>query len=105
MEKNYPQKSGINAILLDAFNYWNRTLSFQIMYSLLYLSLFFLGYFYLFRYFGLWDEFAQYKDLATTDFPAFNKKMEEIAKLPQARNFALGIFGLFALINPLNVGF
>lgn len=105
MEKNYPQQSGIKAILLDAFNYWNRTISFQVMYSLLYFSLFFLGYFYLFRYFGLWDEFAQYQDLARTDFPAFNQKMQEIAQLPQTRNFALAVFGLFALINPLNVGF
>ena len=80
MEKNYPQQSGIKAIRLDAFNDWNRTISFQIMYSLLYFSLFFLGYFYLFRYFGLWDEFAQYQDLARTDFPAFNQKMQEIAQ-------------------------
>lgn len=105
MEKNYPQKEGISAVLSDAFSYWNRTLFYQILYSLLYLSLFYFGYSYLFRYFGLWDEFAQYQDLVRTDLPAFNKKMSEIAKLPQARNFALAVFSLFALINPLNVGF
>lgn len=66
--------------------------------------MFFLGYFYLFRYFGLWDEFAKYSDLVKTDIPAFNKKMEEIARLPQARNFGLAFFFLLALINPLNVG-
>jgi hypothetical protein len=104
-QQNYPQKIGIKEILSIAFNYWNRTLLFQFVYSLLYLSLFFFGYFYLFRYFGLWNEFSQYSDLMRTDFPAFNKKMEEIAKLPKTANFALSIFVLLALINPLNVGF
>jgi hypothetical protein len=31
--------------------------------------------------------------------------MEEIAKLPQMESFILGVFILFALLNPLNVGF
>lgn len=104
MENNDPRKSGIEQILKTAFWYWNKTLTYQLLYSLLYFSMFFLGYFYLFRYFGLWDEFAKYSDLVKTDIPAFNKKMEEIARLPQARNFGLAFFFLLALINPLNVG-
>ncbi|KIA90047.1 hypothetical protein [Kaistella jeonii] len=104
MENNDPRKSGIQQILKTAFWYWNKTLIYQLLYSLLYFSMFFLGYFYLFRYFGLWDEFAKYSDLVKTDIPAFNKKMEEIARLPQARNFGLAFFFLLALINPLNVG-
>ena len=105
MEKNYPQKVGIQEILKTAFSYWNRTLFYQLAFSLLYFSLFFLGYFYLFKYFGLWDEMRQHSELLKTDFPAFNKKMEEVAKLPQTQSFLLGIFFLFALLNPLNVGF
>lgn len=105
MEKNYPEKAGITQILKTAFWYWNKTLWYQLAYSVLYFSLFLLGYFYLFRYFGLWDEVAKYSELIKTDLPAFNKKIEEIALLPQARNFALGVFFLLALISPLNVGF
>ena len=104
MENNDPRKSGIEQILKTAFWYWNKTLIYQLFYSLLYFSLFFIGYFYLFKYFGLWDEFSKYSDLVRTDLPAFNKKMEEIARLPQARNFSLAFFFLLALINPLNVG-
>ena len=104
MEKNYPQKAGLQQLLKSAFIYWNRTLFYQLSYSLIYFSLFFLGYFYLFRYMGLWDEVRQYSDLAQTDFPAFNKKMEEIALMPQTQRFVLGIFVLFGLLNPLNVG-
>lgn len=105
MENQYQEKLEFGAALSTAFTYWSRTLSIQLLYSLIYFSLFFLGYFYLFNYFGLWEEFSKYSDLARTDFPAFNKKMEEIAQLPASRNFALGIFVLSALINPLNVGF
>ena len=104
MENNTLQKPGIQEILKTAFGYWNKTLLYQLVYSLLYFSLFFLGYFYLFKHFGLWDEFSKYSELVRTDIPAFNKKMEEIARLPQARNFSLAFFFLLALINPLNVG-
>lgn len=104
MENNRPEKSGTEQVLKLAFWYWNKTLIYQLVYSLLYFSLFFLGYIYLFKYFGLWDEFAKYSDLVRTDLPTFNKKMEEIAALPQARNFSLAFFFLLALINPLNVG-
>ena len=105
MEKNYPQKVGIQQLLKTAFTYWNRTLFYQLSFSLLYFSLFFLGYTYLFDYFGLWDEMSQHSDLIKTDFPAFNKKAEEVMKLPQAQSFFLAIFFLLAFLNPLNVGF
>ena len=104
MENNALQKPRIQEILKTAFGYWNKTLFYQLVYSLLYFSLFFIGYFYLFQYFGLWDEFSKHRDLVRTDFPAFNKKMEEIARMPQARNFSLAFFALISLINPLNVG-
>ena len=105
MEKNYLQKVSIQKIFKTAFSYWNRTLFYQVAFSLLYFSLFFLGYYYLFKYFGLWDEMMQHSDLLKTDFVAFNKKMEEVSKLPQTQSFLLGIFFLFGFLNPLNVGF
>ena len=105
MEKNYPQKVSIQEILKTAFSYWNKTLFYQLSFSLLYFSLFFLGYFFLFKYFGLWDEMSQHSELLKTDFEAFNKKMAEVSKLPQTQSFLLGIFFLFAFLNPLNVGF
>ncbi|OWK75060.1 hypothetical protein CBW16_06655 [Flavobacteriaceae bacterium JJC] len=104
MNNNDLQKLSIEQILRTAFSYWNRTLLYQFAYSFLYISLFFIGYFALFKYFGLWDEIVKYSDLVRTDIPAFNKKVEEISKLPQARNFGLAFFFLLALINPLNVG-
>ncbi len=105
MENNYPPPSGIGSVLSQAFGYWSRTLTYQVFYSMLYLSLFFLGYFYLFQYFGLWEQVVPYSDLMRTDFPAFNKKMEEVARLPQIANFMLSVFVLLALLAPLNVGF
>ncbi len=105
MENTQTNTSLISPILKTAFSYWKKTLLFQLLYSMLYLSLFLFGYFYLFQYFGLLDEVSKFSDLSRTDFPAFNKKMEEVFKLPQTRNFALAFFLLLALINPLNVSF
>ena len=104
MQNSLQPQTGIAPVMKKAFFYWNKTLLYQLFFSILYFSLFFIGYFYLLQYFGLWEEFMKHKDLVSTDLPAFNQKMEEIARLPQARNFGLAFFFLTALINPLNVG-
>jgi hypothetical protein len=105
MKNNYAEKSPIASILKSAFTYWKETLLFQFLYSVLWFSIFFTGYFFLFRYFGLWDEIVKNSALVSTDLPAFNKKMEQLALLPEMRNFALSFFVLLAFINPLNVSF
>ena len=104
MNRNPLQQISISKILNSAFAYWSKAMLYHFIYSILYLSLFFVGYYSLFQYFGLWDEIMQHRDLVRTDLPAFNKKVEEIARLPQAQNFGLAFFLLLALINPLNVG-
>ncbi len=105
MDNKYPGAVGLGAVLKSAFYYWNRTLVYQLSYSLLFFSLFFLGYFYLFRYFGLWDALSPYTDLVQTDMAAFNQKAAEVAQLPQTQGFVLGLFILLSLVGPLNVGF
>lgn len=104
MQNSLPPNQGISDILKKAFFYWNKTLLYQLVFSLLYFTLFFVGYYYLLNYFGMWSEFVKYRSLVQTDMAAFNKKMEEIARLPQARYFGLSFFVLIAIINPLNVG-
>ncbi len=104
MENTTQQMPKLDQVLKTAFGYWNKAFFYHFLYSLLYFSLLFIGYFYLFQYFGLLDELLQHRDLISTDVVAFNKKVEEIARLPQARNFSLAFFGLLAFINPLNVG-
>lgn len=105
MEQNNLPKPGLSNILSDAFRYWNRTLFFQLLYSLLFFSLFFLGYFYLFQRFGLWEEYSKYLEVTQNNIPALNEKMKELAELPQMGSFILAVFVLLALLNPLNVGF
>lgn len=104
MNRNQFPSLSISQILSSAFSYWNKAMLYNLIYSILYLALFFVGYYSLFQYFGLWDEMMKHQDLLRTDLPAFNKKMEEIARLPHAQNFGLAFFLLLALINPLNVG-
>lgn len=105
MDKIHPAGPGLGNVLKKAFFYWSHTLRYQLAYSLLFFSLFFLGYFFLFRHFGLWDALAPYSDLVRTDMAAFNAKAAEIAQLPQTQGFVLGLFLLLSLVAPLNVGF
>lgn len=95
---------GLSYLFKQSFFYWNKALLYNLLFSIIYLVLFFAGYFYLFQYFGLWDEFVKIRDLVQTDMSAFNKQMEEIARRPEAANFSLAFFLLIALLNPLNVG-
>lgn len=104
MQNSTKPDSGLSFILRTAFSYWNRTILYQLLFSFWYFLLLFGGYFYLLQYFGLWDLFMEHKDLVQTDLPAFNKKVEEISRMPQARNFGLAFLFLMALINPLAVG-
>jgi hypothetical protein len=39
MQNKYPQKPGIDFILKQAFFYWNKTLIFQLMFSIIYFGI------------------------------------------------------------------
>lgn len=104
MQNSKRPDNGLSYTLRTAFSYWNRTLLYQLMFSFWYFLLFLGGYWYLLQHFGLWDLFMEHKELVQTDIAAFNKKVEEISRLPQARNFGLAFLFLMALINPLAVG-
>jgi hypothetical protein len=55
MQNKYPQKPGIDFILKQAFFYWNKTLIFQLMFSIIYFAVFLLAFFFASKY-GIWDQ-------------------------------------------------
>jgi len=99
------QKPEIGKILTEAYQYWMRTLPFQMLFSLIYFSVIMFAGAYAFRYYGLFEEVNRFSQLMYSDFPAFTEKYEELMKTENAMYFTMVILVIKSVIFPLNIGF
>lgn len=104
MQPHYPQRTGIDKILREAFAYWNNTLFYHILFSLIYFSVAFLVLYYFAAKFGLLEKFVEIFPLLSTDPASFQVKMTEIARTSEAIKFSYVQMGTFAFLYPLNLG-
>ncbi len=105
MEQNYPQKEGIDTILKTAFYYWNKTLPYQLLFSLMYISLLITFFFFAIDYYELSDDFANYIQAASK--PGMQDDMAAATQLNANINFGsfkLAILGMLSFLFPLNMG-
>ena len=105
MQQTYPQKSGISAILSQAFSYWSRTLFYQVVFSLVYLSVFFLVVFYFVNSLGLVEEFAQLSKTFATDPQQYILDAQRLQEQSNFRTFYYIVLATMVFLYPLNVGF
>lgn len=104
MQSRYPQKPGIDFILKQAFFYWNRTLFFQLVFSIFYFGIFFSVLFFLDGRYGI---LTQYIETAKNINTGMNAS-EQILKLqsnPGAMYFSWTLIGTMIFLYPLNIGF
>src|SRR6218665_2293920 len=99
------QKPEIGKILTEAYQYWIRTLPFQLLFSIIYFSVIMFAGAYAFRYYGLFEQVNQFSQLMYSDIPAFTKKYEELMKTENALYFTMVILVIKSVIFPLNIGF
>jgi len=99
------QKPEIGKILTEAYQYWMRTLPFQLLFSIIYFSVIMFAGAYAFRYYGLFEQVNQFSQLMYFDLPAFTKKYEELMKTENALYFTMVILVIKSVIFPLNIGF
>lgn len=99
------QKPEIGKILTEAYQYWMRTLPFQLLFTVIYFSVIMFAGAYAFRYYGLFEQVNQFSQLMYSDFPAFIKKYEELMKTENAMYFTMAILVIKSVIFPLNIGF
>jgi len=109
MQKQYPQKPGIDFILKQAFFYWNKTLVYQLLFSIIYFSVFFAAYLYIENRFGIYNQFSsaflEYFQVGPKGIDALN---QELATIKSGTNYTyttLGILIVSAFLYPLNLGF
>ncbi len=82
-----------------------RTLPFQLLFSVIFFSIFMFGGAYAFRYYGLFEEVQKFQHLLYSDTDAFLKKYEVLMKTENAMLFALVALVIKAIVYPLNIGF
>ena len=104
MQNKYPQKPGLDFILKQAFFYWNKTLVFQLMFSIIFFGILLTAV----MLFGTkYDVFSYNKELEEVFLQgtkAYLKKMEAITATENYQMFTLAIWGTTAFLYPLNLG-
>ncbi|RQP11954.1 MAG: hypothetical protein EAS48_05835 [Chryseobacterium sp.] len=91
-------------ILRKAFGYWSSTLSFQLLFSLIYFVLFYAVSFFIFRQLNLMEPLREISALLTTDTAAFQQRLQELAQTENYRLAALLGVAASAIAFPLNIG-
>lgn len=104
MQQQYPQKTGIDKILKDAFFYWNQTMLYHILFSLIYFSVSIIVFYYFGTKYGLLQKFSDILPLAMKNPAAYRAGALEIMQSGEAMKFQYVLLGVFAFLYPLNLG-
>jgi len=108
MQNKYPQKPGIDFILKQAFFYWNKTLIFQLMFSIIYFAVFLTVYFYLYYRFGIVEQISasllKYTKVGPKGLEVFNKELEIIRSSEGYIFTQYGVLAVLTFLYPLNIG-
>jgi len=109
MQEQYPQKTGIDFILKQAFFYWNKTLVYQMIFSVIYLALFSTVFLYFSGRYGIMDQLlgamSDYMKIGPAGLEAYKNDISAIMISKGFQNFYLGLVGTLIFLYPLNLGF
>lgn len=103
MEKNYPQKHGIDYLLKTAFSYWSRTLKYQLAFSIIYFSILFIIYSTFATKYGLLTEFME-ASKHLSDFKTYNEHLQKISQSSEWAKLTWILIGTLVFLYPLNLG-
>ncbi|MCE3075034.1 hypothetical protein [Chryseobacterium gwangjuense] len=105
MQNKYPQKPGIDFILKQAFFYWNKTLVFQLMFSIIYFAVFFTSLVFFASRYGIWDQQQELIEAFKVSTDAYIKKAAELGNTENSHYFSYAILATSVFLYPLNIGF
>lgn len=105
MENRYPQKPGLDFILKQAFFYWNKTLIYQLMFSIMYFGIFLTVLFICDMKYGIMGEFNQVGKYMQDGMKVYMDQLNKLIVTDNYQNFSLWIIGTTIFLYPLNLGF
>lgn len=104
MQSKYPQKPGIDFILKQAFFYWNKTLVFQLMFSMIFFGIFLTSLFFFGERYGIWEQNQVLTDALKEGTQAYMEKIAQLSATENYQMFTLSIWATTAFLYPLNLG-
>jgi len=108
MQEKYPQKPGLDFILKQAFYYWNKTLLYQLMFSIIYFAIFLTVFFYFSEKYGIIEQFlgaaSDYMKAGSAGMDEYKNQIALIMGSDGFQNFYLAIVGVQIFLYPLNLG-
>lgn len=105
MQEKYPQKTGLDFILKQAFYYWNRTLLFQVMFSIIYFAVFFTAFFFFVDYYGISSYNTELIDAFRKGQEAYLEQVQKMGTTENVIYFDYAFSGILIFLYPLNLGF
>ncbi|GEN75460.1 hypothetical protein [Chryseobacterium hagamense] len=105
MDSKYPQKPGLDFILKQAFFYWNKTLVFQLMFSIMYFGIFLTVFFMCDMKYGIIGEFNEVGKYMQDGMKAYMEQLNKLVATENYQSFSLWIMGTTIFLYPLNLGF
>lgn len=105
MQNKYPQKPGIDFILRQAFFYWNKTLIFQLIFSIVFFLVLCISMFLFGTKYGIWELVQEIGDALKLGREAYLEKVAEVGATENLQMFMIAYFGTTTFLYPLNIGF
>lgn len=93
MDSKYPQKPGLDFILKQAFFYWNKTLVFQLMFSIMYFGIFLTVLFMCDMKYGIMGEFSEVGKYMQDGVKVYAEQLNKLVATDNYQNFSLWIMG------------
>ncbi|MCJ7933869.1 MAG: hypothetical protein MUW56_09590 [Chryseobacterium sp.] len=106
MQNKYPQKPGIDFILKQAFFYWNKTLVFQLVFSIFYFGIFLTVLFFFDSRYNILSQYAEAAKYAKDGVEVYSAQLAKIMKSNDGfEKFSWALIGTTIFLYPLNLGF
>lgn len=104
MMGEHPQKASLEMIIKSAFRYWSKTLIFQLMFSLVFISILMLVTLYFSEKLGLMTKYQELFTKYAQDWPTYQKEAQKLAMTPEYQTFFWILNGTLVFLYPLNLG-
>lgn len=105
MENKYPQKPGLDFILKQAFFYWNKTLVFQLMFSIMYFGIMMTVLFFCDAKYGILNGYLETAKYAKEGVQVYSAELQKLLSTENFQSFSMWMMGTNIFLYPLNLGF
>ncbi|MBB4807296.1 hypothetical protein HNP38_002600 [Chryseobacterium defluvii] len=104
MQNNYPQKQGIDLILKRAFFYWNKSLFFQLAFSIIYFGILLTVFFFFASKYGILEQYRELSGYLKDGVEVYTREAAKMAATEEYQKFSLAMVGCTIFLYPLNLG-